>query len=358
VFEVQERVSREIVKALNITLTSDEHHRLGERPIADPRAFELFLQARQELRRYAIDLATTLIREAIRIEGETPPLMAILAWASVNRVRAGISPDRTPLDDAERMARDLLARVPDAPYGHSLLGQVDYERGRMPEAAHHLMVALTKEPNDADTLLMLTMTYIGAGQNVEGRASADRLMACDPLSSMSWMATGVPHWFVGHPARTIPNLERGLELDPSNFIVQWTIGYAYALLGQLGDARRHADILNGLGPHVPYTRQLLALIDGIEGRPDAALARIASIDIAPLDAHHQFHLAESFIMAGHHERGLDLLERSVQGFYPYLFMDKYCPFLDPVRNTPRFATILATARDLAESFTARAAALG
>ena len=32
VFKVQERVSREIVKALNITLTSDEQRSLGERP--------------------------------------------------------------------------------------------------------------------------------------------------------------------------------------------------------------------------------------------------------------------------------------------------------------------------------------
>ena len=52
VFEVQERVSREIVQALDITLTTEEHRRLGERPIGDPRAFELFLQARQEIRRY------------------------------------------------------------------------------------------------------------------------------------------------------------------------------------------------------------------------------------------------------------------------------------------------------------------
>ena len=54
IFEVQERVSREIVKALGVRLTSDEHRRLATRPIQDPRAFELYLQARQEIRRYAV----------------------------------------------------------------------------------------------------------------------------------------------------------------------------------------------------------------------------------------------------------------------------------------------------------------
>ena len=94
VFEVQERVSREIVKALDITLTSDEQRQLGERPTHDVRAFQLFLQARQELRRYAPARAVALIREAIRIEGETPALMSILTAAKVAEVRAGVGRDR------------------------------------------------------------------------------------------------------------------------------------------------------------------------------------------------------------------------------------------------------------------------
>ena len=64
VFEVQERVSREIVRALGVRLTSDEHRRLAERPIADPRAFELFLQARQEIRRYAVPRARAAHRRS------------------------------------------------------------------------------------------------------------------------------------------------------------------------------------------------------------------------------------------------------------------------------------------------------
>ena len=103
VFEVQERVSREIVKALGVRLTSEEIRRLADRPIADPRAFELYLHARQQLRRYAIPTAVPLIEEAIRIEGETPPLVAMRAWATLWQVRLGMAPDQSPLDEAERV---------------------------------------------------------------------------------------------------------------------------------------------------------------------------------------------------------------------------------------------------------------
>ncbi len=72
---------------------------------------------------------------------------------------------------------------------------------------------------------------------------------------------------------------------------------------------------------------------------------------------HLFHLAESFIIAGQHHRGLDLLAQSVSGFHPYPYMAEFCRFLDPVRGTARFDAVLATARELVESFATREAAL-
>ena len=350
VFEVQERVSREIVRALDITLTSDENRQLAERPIGDARAFELVLRARQEIRRYAVGRAVALIEEAVAIEGETPPLMALRTWTKILHVRAGLSRDRSLLDEAEREARALLVRAPDAQYGHSLLGFIAYERGHMPEAVHHLKRALEREPNDSDTLLMLTVTYVGAGQNSAAEDAAARMMACDPLSPLSWMAVAVPKWFVGRAEEAIAPLKRGLEIDPQNFIVHWTIGYTYALVGRLQDAQHQALILQEMAPEGAYTRQLLSLIDGLEGRSEAALERIGALDVAPLDAHQIFHLAESFIAGGDHTRGLDLLERSVPGFYPYSYMLQYCRFLDPVRDKPRFKAVLDTARQLVETF--------
>jgi eukaryotic-like serine/threonine-protein kinase len=350
VFEVQERVSREIVRSLDITLTAEEQQRLAERPIANVRAFELFLQARQEVRRYAVDRAGALTREAMRIEGETPALKNLLTWAKVMQVRAGMSPDRSLLDEAEREARDLLAGVPDAPYGHSLLGHISYERGRMPEAVDHCTLALAREPNDADTLLILCMSYIAAGRSREGSETARRMVACDPLSPIPWMASGAATWFVGHPEQGVAHVERALALDRQNLIVLWCSGYTYAQVGRLADAARQAKALDEMFPTAPYTRQLLALIDGLEGRPQQALSRIESLGVAPLDSHHHFHLAESFIAAGAHDRGLDLLELAVSGFYPYTFLAEYCRFLDPVRHTPRFAAVLATARERAAAF--------
>jgi hypothetical protein len=58
-------------------------------------------------------------------------------------------------------------------------------------------------------------------------------------------------------------------------------------------------------------------------------------------------------MAGHADRALDLVDQAVdQGFYPWLFVAEYCPFLDPLRPMPRFGTIVGRARARAEAFSA------
>ena len=350
VFEVQERVSREIVRALDIRLTSDEHRRLAARPIANARAFELFLQARQEIRRYAPDRALGFVHEAMRIEGETPPLLALQTWTKVLQVRSGRNRDRTPLEEAEREARALLARSPDAAFGYSLLGHIEYERGNLPASVRQLQLALDREPNDSDAMMQLTITLSAANQAQSALDVGVRMIACDPLSPMSWIARSFPHWFVGRPADAIPYARKALAIDPQNFIGHWALGYTYALVGQLADAQAHGSAIHDLGADVPYTRQLLALSDALDGRSAAALARLADIDPAPLDAHIQFHLAEAFIAAGDFDRGLDLLELSSTGFYPYAYYAEYCRFLDPVRHLGRFHAVLAAVKTRAEAF--------
>jgi serine/threonine protein kinase/Flp pilus assembly protein TadD len=353
VFDLQERVSREIVRSLDVTLTSDEDRRLAHHPIADVRAFELYLQARQEVRRLgaSTERALRLLSQAIEIEGETPPLVALVGWAKVAQVKSGLNRDAQPLDEAEAQANTLLARAPDAFYGHALLGYVQYERGHLPEAERHFAQALEREPNDADTLFYRGISLIAAGQNARAAETSRRLLACDPLATPALLLSGVVPWFIGHFEVSLPNLRRCLEVDPQNFILRWSTGYNHAALGQIPEAAAHASWMVETAPDVPYTGQLSALVDAMRGNKEQALARLATIEVAPLDAHNKFHLAEPYAMAGATDRALDLLERAVdEGFYPYPYIAEHCPFMAPLRGAPRFAAIAAKAQRLTDGF--------
>ena len=74
--------------------------RLAERPIKNPRAFELYLQAQVLVRRYgaSMDQVNALLDRAIEIEGLSPPLRALRAYLWVTQIRAGMSTDPGHLD--------------------------------------------------------------------------------------------------------------------------------------------------------------------------------------------------------------------------------------------------------------------
>jgi hypothetical protein len=56
-------------------------------------------------------------------------------------------------------------------------------------------------------------------------------------------------------------------------------------------------------------------------------------------------------MAGDTRHAFEILEIAVdQGFYPYPYINEYCPFMAPLRSLPEFANILAKSKEKTEAF--------
>ena len=353
VFDLQERVSRAIVEALNVTLSPEESHRLADRPISDVRAFELYLQARTEVWRYRIDQGVALLQRAIDIAGDVPALRALRAMALVTQVRSGMNRDLRPLADAEAEARSLIEEVPDAPYGYALLGFIAYERGELREAVRALNAAMERDPNDADVQFYLGIALIGAGQDEQGAVVSRRIIATDPLSSLANMLAGVATWFTGRAAEGLATMERALQLDPESLIHRWTMGYHYALVGRVADAAVQAEWMHQRAPEMPYTVQLRSLLAALQGRKEEALELLGQVNTSALDGHNRYHIGEAFALAGDATRALPLIDQAVDGnFYPHRYLARFCPFLVSLRGTSEFERIVAKAERRAAEFAA------
>jgi predicted Zn-dependent protease len=270
-----------------------------------------------------------------------------------SRVRGGSSTDMRPLDFAEAEGRALVDLVPDAPYGHALLGFVAYERGQLREAARHLTRAIELDPTDVDVIFMLCVTLQAAGQIEPAQRLARRFVETDPLSPFAGAMVCVAEWFSGQAGLHLDAMERARAMDPENPVINWALGYTYALVGRTADASRQAQWMRSHAPGLPYTAQITALVDALEGRRETALAALARLDLAPLDAHHTFHIAEAYAMAGDLSHALALLERAVDtGMYPHRFYAEFCPFTVPLRGHPDFDRIVAKAARRAAEFSA------
>jgi TolB-like protein/Flp pilus assembly protein TadD len=346
VFDVQERVSRAIVSALQITLSASEDTRLAARPIKDPRAFELYLRAQALVRRYgsSVDQVDALIDRAIAIEGPSLPLRALRGHLWVSQIRAGMSTAAEHLERAESEARSLIELAPDAAYGYSLLGFISYERGLMADTVRYLGQALEHDPSDADALFFRGIALTAAGQGEAAIAAGRSFLAADPLSPMAGVLHSSTHWFVGRPSEGLAEHEHCLVLDPENPIIHWSLGYTYALLGRLAEARERAAWMQARVPTMPYSVQLVSLVDALEGRREQARAMLARVAGMTFDGHITFHLSESYAMAGDTAAGLLALEQAIErGFYPSEYFAVHCPFMAPLRGSPEFARLVERA---------------
>ena len=109
---------------------------------------------------------------------------------------------------------------------------------------------------------------------------------------------------------------------------------------------------------LPYTAQLRGLIAAAAGRNEEAINILAGVDETSLDGHHTFHLAESYVVAGAHDKGIMLLDRAVtMGFYPADYFERLCPFFAAVRGREDFARVVARARVRAAEFAAAVASV-
>jgi TolB-like protein/tRNA A-37 threonylcarbamoyl transferase component Bud32/tetratricopeptide (TPR) repeat protein len=351
VFDVQERVARSIVSALDVALSPSESERLGERPIQDVRAFELYLKAREALGGYDLARAAPLIDRAVELEGEVPALRALRAMRSIMLLRTGASHDAALIDEVEREARALIELAPEQAYGHAILGFLGYERGDHVTAVRSLRRAMELDPADGDVRFFHGIALEAAG-HPDPRAGLE-WVARDPLSPLAHLLVGANTWFVGRAQEGIPAMEEVVRLAPTGPIFRWALGYHYALVERFSDAGREAAWLTENATELPYTTQLRALLAAVDGRPDDALELLSSVDELALDGHHTFHISESYAMAGAHDRAVALLDRAVTlGFYPVDYFERFCPFYAALRGREDFARVLARAERRVDAFRA------
>jgi serine/threonine protein kinase/Flp pilus assembly protein TadD len=355
VFDVQERVSRAIVGALQVTLSAIEDARLAERPIRNVRAFELYLKAQELVRRYGapIDRVLALLDRADEIEGPSLPLRALRAYTQIMQMRAGMKTDEFNLAQAESTSRALLEEAPHAPYGHALLGFIAYERGDLEGAVRGLTQALERDASDADARFFLGIALEAAGQNEASIDAGLRFRELDPLSPMAAMLLGSSYWFVGRPAEGLDVLDYAASVDPESPIVRWCLGYTHALLGHCEIARAHAEWMQVHSPQMPYAAHLMALVHAMDGRSGDAIAVLRTIGEMTFDAHLTFHLSEPYAIAGDTSTALRMLSDAVErGFYPSDYIAKYCAFLEPLRDNDEFRRIAARAAQRVDEFRA------
>jgi len=355
-FAIQERIARVVVRALQLQLTTDEDRRLGERGIENVHAYECYLRARQQgwrWRKDAIDQAVQLLRNGLAIVGDNARLYAALGVAHLQYRDAGIDLSEGPIIEAEACVRKVFDLEPASAAGLQLRGWIHYSRARIQEAVGDLAAALDLEPNNADTLLLLSNCYLISGRVPVARPLIERLTSIDPLTPL---VRCMPAWagiLEGDLAAAIEPYRQMFEMDSGNPMSRLFYVWVLLINGRLESIPAIVDAFP-LEVRETVPARLAFFLAASLGDPGGVPLQSPGDHVeAAAGASDVFArmLAGAYARAGDTDNAIRWLEVAVgRGFINHPFLTRVDPSLDNLRLEPRFQQLMERVRERWERF--------
>jgi TolB-like protein len=234
VFKVQDEIAGAVVEQLKLEL-------LGMTPKAkttDPRAYALFLQAREIERQYnpaAFEQSIDLYQQALAIDPSYAAAWVGLATVYSDKVDVYL----VPADEGIRLARDAAQRAlaldPKNALAHARLGWIAtyYDRD-LGEGARQIEHALALEPANPDILAIAAGLARRLGRLDQAIAIGEYLTVRDPINLQGKYELATAYFYAGLLDEAIAIYRADLRLIPRGIGEHEMIGEA---LLKKGDAK-------------------------------------------------------------------------------------------------------------------------
>ena len=350
VFAVQEQISRTIVDSLRLKLTPREARHLTERPIQDLRAYEYFLQARQAMWTFSLqslDRAVQLLDNALEIVGENPRLLAALGNANLLTIETGQVDAAERIARAEDCARRLALIESDSFDIHWLEGSIRFRRGDIRDAIRSFERAMELDPNSADAAALLAYAYLLAGRGDRARWIADLLVALDPLTPLFQCLPGMCDLMVGRYDAAIMHYRRFFDMDGANPAAHFFLAWVLAMSGRKTEAIVAADALAATFPTTVFGQLGHAYALAVRGDLAGARAAMTAEMKASATQSEMFArlVADLHAQSGDLEAAVDAITAAANfGFANYPYLAEHAVLLAPIRDHPRYLSLLDDVR--------------
>ena len=356
IFDVQEKVSRSIVDALEINLSPEEKQKIAERPFDNIEAYECYHRARQEMGRLTtegLERALKDLQVGLDIVGENILLYAGMAEVYLLKYEMGVSTGEDTLENVENLSRKITALQPDSALGYYLAGRLERFRGSVLKAAEYLEQALERDPNHSNTLLFLGILYAHQiGKTFLGRPLIARLIEIDPLTPLSLIALGVLQWMEGRLDEALETFHKVTKLQPDAPFQNMWIAHIWARQKRYSELAALAEQLVQRGWEDVGTELCLFYEAGVNGGATTG-PRALSEDTKTFcwkDPDLAWLVADAYALHGDKDEALRWLERTVERDWINYPLWKNDPLLESVRGEKRFQRLMEEVKHKWDSF--------
>ena len=331
IFEIEDNVTREVIRALAVPLSDTDAHVLSRDRPASVTAHEFFLRANAQPHnaqgwRTARDLYVRSLDEDSRYAP---------AWARLAQCYFRIGKYTDEPGDHYRLAEAAVRRAldvnPDLAVAHRTYAMLELELGRTLDALRRLLGLARRTKSDPDLFsgLVQVLRYCGLLEaSVLAHEHAVRLA---PQSQTSVAHT---YWMLGRHELALGSIHR--DIGYIEGVVLSSMGREEEAISRL---REHERVI-GDPRHRLWITQLRATLERNE---EEAVRAIRSLSLALADPESTYHMARACARLELRTEALDLLRRSVdRGFYasPIFRTD---PWLDACRPAAEFDNLASDA---------------
>lgn len=357
VFDIQEKVSRSIVEALNLKLTVKEDSDLSSRPIQNARAYEYYILARQAMWKRTeqkLEDAITFAQRGIDLVGDSDLLYGIMSTAYLYFSHFAIRTDAFYEEKAYEYATKSLALNPNSVQAYFTLAEIEHKKGNIQQAVNKFKKILQLDPNHTDAMVWLMVAYIIAGRPEAAIPISERLIQVDPLSMYGYQMQGDIKFYSGQIKESLPHFRWWLQKDPDTPFVRCLCSWNFALNGELKECFDVLDSIIRDTPTLIYGKIALFLKTALQGHKDKAL------NYATKEMRHEAEtfglnfpllLAWGYALIDEKDESVRWLNKSIEfGFTPYPLLLKWETLQRALGDHPGFQAYMEEIKKRSEEF--------
>ena len=359
VFDIQEKVSRSIVDALKIKLSSGENIKISERPIDNIQAYDCYLRAKREMFAGTADGLKRALRDleaGLDILGGNVLLYQGMAEAHLQHYEYGIKADEETLQSAEDFTKKVLSLKPNSAEGYYLLGRLERFRGTVIKAIKHFESALAIDPNHSSALLFLASAYgIQAGKASLAEPLLRKLQEIDPLTPLSLFISGYIQWLEGKLDDALLTFQNLMKMEPESVMIKFFMAYLLAWHKDYDQVFSLVDQMVRQGPNESSTLWSLSLKYALQGEKKKALDALSeeAKEFVWNDPESPWLGASIYALLDEKEDAFLWLEHAIdRGWINYPLFAKQNPFFANIRGEERFKKLMERVKYKWEHFEA------
>ncbi|HKI78583.1 MAG TPA: protein kinase [Ignavibacteriaceae bacterium] len=316
VFDIQEKVSKQIVDALMVKLTPTEKIVLSKRSTLNPEAFDCNLRARDFLYRYNknhLEFAIQLFQKALELDPRYSDAYAGLGQANATFYQL-FERNVTLLDKAIEYSLKAIMYDPTLPEAYAALGYAYYNKEQFDEGIEAAKKAIELDTNNFLGYWILGRIYVAIDK------------AKDAISLFN----------------------KVIDLNPDFYTVYGDLQIAY---GQLQDKESYNSILKqGLQIYEKYLSKhpddarahMFFAVDLVQigDKEKAKIEAAKALELSPSDPLMQYNAACFYSQMNEKKLALQSLKKTIDsGFGEFEWLRRDSD-LDNVRNEPEFIELL------------------